>query len=111
MHDELRDLRETLEKRRETAGLDESQQDSTGELSSHDQHPADSGTTTFQRTRDLSIEDHLKNEIEEVEAALERIDQGAYGRCEVCDREIDPKRLRARPHARFCREHRSDTEE
>lgn len=111
LHEELEDLQRTLERRRESGDLDESQQDSTGALSSHDQHPADSGTTTFDRTRDLAIEERLEREIEEMEAALQRIQEGTYGKCEVCGKEIDPKRLRARPQARFCREHRSEAEE
>ncbi|MBI4481532.1 MAG: TraR/DksA family transcriptional regulator [Acidobacteria bacterium] len=38
----------------------------------------------------------------EVLAALERMDQGTYGRCEWCEEPIEPKRLDAVPWARMC---------
>jgi DnaK suppressor protein len=40
-----------------------------------------------------------------VRDALDRLDGGTYGRCEVCGREIDDERLEARPEASTCREH------
>lgn len=109
--DELDELRSLLEERRESDDLDESQQESTGELSSVDQHPADVGTTTFERTRDLSIEENLEDHIDEVEAALDRIAQGSYGKCEVCGAEIEPTRLEARPATRYCKDHQEQLEE
>lgn len=42
---------------------------------------------------------------ERVEAALQRIDKGTYGKCARCGREIDDERLEARPEADTCREH------
>lgn len=109
--EELDELKVVLEERRESGDLDESQQESTGELSSHDQHPGDVATTTFERTRDLAIEEHLETRIEEVEAALARIDEGSYGRCEVCGKDIEPERLEARPATRYCKEHQEEVEE
>lgn len=40
--------------------------------------------------------------IEEIDAALRRIDRGAFGRCEQCWVSIPVERLEAMPHARFC---------
>jgi RNA polymerase-binding transcription factor DksA len=40
--------------------------------------------------------------VAEVEAALQRLDGGAYGLCEECGRPIAPERLEAIPHARWC---------
>ena len=40
-----------------------------------------------------------------VTSAGGRIDNGTYGRCEVCGREIDDERLEARPEVSTCREH------
>ena len=37
-----------------------------------------------------------------VEAALTRIEEGAYGFCLRCEEKIGSNRLRAMPHARFC---------
>jgi DnaK suppressor protein len=40
--------------------------------------------------------------LKEVEAALARIDEGSYGRCEQCGSMVSPARLDAVPHARYC---------
>jgi RNA polymerase-binding transcription factor DksA len=66
----------------------------------YDQHPADSGSDVFEREKDLSILDSLETELAEIEAAIERIDQGTYGIDEVTGAPIDPERLEAVPVAR-----------
>ena len=71
-----------------------------GELSSYDQHPADEGSETFEREKDLAILESLETELAEVEAALRRLDDGTYGIDEVTGERIDPERLDARPEAR-----------
>jgi len=70
------------------------------ELSDYDQHPADTGTETFEREKDLSILEQLENELAELEAALARVDDGTYGVDEVTGEPIDPARLDALPTAR-----------
>lgn len=84
---------------------DRSEKESLSELSDHDQHQADTGTETFEREKDLSVLDSLERELGELETALRRVDEGTYGRCEACGREIDPRRLEVKPAARFCTEH------
>lgn len=44
-------------------------------------------------------------ELLEIRHARDRMHQGAYGRCEECDRPIPLERLKALPQARFCLEH------
>jgi RNA polymerase-binding transcription factor DksA len=70
------------------------------ELSNYDQHPADSGSDTFEREKDLGILDDLEAELAEIEAAIERIENGTYGIDEVTGKPIDPDRLDAVPIAR-----------
>ena len=81
-------------------GLDESESDQAGELSDYDQHPADTGSETFEREKDLSILESLEAELVEIEAALQRLDDGTYGVDEVTGEPIDPERLEAYPTAR-----------
>ena len=80
----------------------ESEGESLGELSSVDQHPADVGTETFNRERDLSILERVQAELADVEHALRRLDDGTYGFCEACAAAIPFERLEAIPHARRC---------
>ncbi len=80
----------------------ESEEESLAELSSVDQHQADTGTETFNRERDISILESLEAELTDVEHALARLDDGTYGTCEACGRPIGDERLEALPAARFC---------
>ncbi len=56
----------------------------------------------FEEELNLGIIENEEQMIEEINAALERIEQGAFGRCEACQQEISRKRLQALPYARFC---------
>lgn len=80
--------------------LGTSENEDVSELSDYDQHPADMGTETFEREKDLSILEQLEAELSELQAALERIDAGTYGIDEVTGAPIDPARLEALPAAR-----------
>jgi DnaK suppressor protein len=45
-----------------------------------------------------------RREIQQIDAALQRIDAGEYGVCRDCGQEIDPRRLTALPYALLCTE-------
>jgi len=79
-----------------------SERDALSELSLADQHPADLGTEMFEREKDLSILERIEAERADVDRALKRVDDGTYGLCEACGREIAKARLEIRPAARFC---------
>ncbi|MDQ4148934.1 MAG: TraR/DksA C4-type zinc finger protein [Actinomycetota bacterium] len=83
----------------------ESEQESVDELSSVDQHPADLGTETFEREKEESILNSVEGQLADVERAFARLEEGTYGRCEVCGKPIPDERLEARPAARYCLEH------
>jgi YteA family regulatory protein len=80
--------------------LNKSMSFSTGELSQYDNHPADSATDTYERGKDIALFEHLTQELEDVEAALTRIENGNYGICEVSGQKIPLERLEALPTAR-----------
>ncbi|MFB3902703.1 MAG: SpoIIE family protein phosphatase [Acidobacteriota bacterium] len=46
--------------------------------------------------------DNLLHLLRQVDAALERLDEGSFGICEVCHEEIEPERLLANPLVRTC---------
>ncbi|MDQ0268506.1 TraR/DksA C4-type zinc finger protein [Cytobacillus purgationiresistens] len=77
----------------------------TGELSAYDNHPADTGTELFEREKDLAIEGHFKAEEVEITEALAAIEQGTYGKCKECGKDIPLERLEALPTAVTCVEH------
>ena len=85
----------------EEASFDSTQSDITGEVGL-DEDFADAGTATFERERDLSIRNNIRDLIDQVTQAMERIDEGTYGTCARCGQPIDATRLRELPHASLC---------
>lgn len=50
----------------------------------------------------LPIEHSLELRLKNINLALEKIEKDKYGNCEKCGKEIDEKRLKISPEARFC---------
>ena len=65
-------------------------------------HLADDATEVFTRERNLALRNNAQDLLAQVEAALQRLDEGTYGTCARCDREIDIERLEALPYATLC---------
>jgi DnaK suppressor protein len=64
--------------------------------------PVDRASMESDRSFDLRIRDRERKLISKVNEALERIDAGEFGVCEVCGEEIGEKRLEARPVTTLC---------
>lgn len=62
-------------------------------------HIADDATEVFERERDLALQSNSQELLTQVEAAIERIDEGRYGICARCGKQIPPERLEALPYA------------
>ena len=73
-------------------GVDASR-DRTGNLSSMPLHMADVGTDNYEQEFTLSLMANQGQALEEIGAALERIQEGTFGRCEECEAEIPSVRL------------------
>ncbi|SHJ04093.1 TraR/DksA C4-type zinc finger protein [Lutispora thermophila] len=86
----------------DSLGLGESIRDNTSELSSYDNHPGDLGTETFEAEKNFSFRTNDKYVIGEVNEALRKIENGTYGICENCGKEIAEERLDIIPYARLC---------
>lgn len=63
---------------------------------------ADAAAATAERTEVLGLVETLKHQLDEVNGALTRIDNGKYGICENCGNDIGAARLEARPEATLC---------
>ncbi|MEU1464445.1 TraR/DksA C4-type zinc finger protein [Streptomyces sp. NPDC005727] len=67
-----------------------------------DEHDPEGGTTAFERAHVAALMTQTREHLEELDRALERLEQGQYGRCEGCGETIPPERLEIRPAATTC---------
>jgi DnaK suppressor protein len=67
-----------------------------------DNHLADIATHTYDRELDSTLEESEGAHVVHIDAALKRIEEGSYGSCENCGRQIGVDRLEAMPWATLC---------
>jgi len=77
------------------------QSDLSGDVGLDDES-ADAGTATFEREKDLSIEQNVRDLLQKIDRALSRIDAGTYGICERCGKPIEKARVKALPYVGLC---------
>lgn len=73
-----------------------------------DEHDPEGQTIAYERSQLSAVTGQAHEHLAELDAALERVQAGTYGVCEVCGMPIDPARLEARPTARTCVQHVPD---
>jgi RNA polymerase-binding transcription factor DksA len=86
----------TSEALRKTGG------EASGSLSNTPIHMADLGTDNFEQEFTLGLIQNEEQALDEIAGALDRLDQGAFGRCEECQKDIPRARLQAIPYTRHC---------
>lgn len=74
------------------------------------QDMADDAANTYTRQMLLGMSERERRNLREIDAALDRIDEGSYGICEECQEPIGEARLKALPYATLCVDCKSDRE-
>ena len=108
--DEWRDVREVLTSEQadvlaRVGALSSSLEDiirASESSNADDEHDPEGSTIAFERAQVAALLAQARTHLGETTKALERLDDGGYGRCERCDAAIAPERLQARPSARTC---------
>ena len=72
-----------------------------------DEAGGDAATDAVERSQNLAVIENLRDLLENVNQALRKVEEGSYGVCEVCDKNIPKKRLEALPYATMCTECRA----
>ena len=98
-HDELAAERARLEA--QIAGLEQG----TGASPTFDDNFADSAQVAAEQGENKVLAGQLRVELDEVERALAKLDEGTYGACETCGEAISAARLEAMPATRYCIDH------
>lgn len=97
---QLEEQVESLEER-----VEHTEEFETTELSNYDNHPADNATDLYDQERGIALTQFKEEELEEAKAALAAIEDGTYGKCSVCGKDIPFERLEALPTALTCIDH------
>jgi DnaK suppressor protein len=98
--DERKDLEAQFQELEEST-FSANQSEMTGEMG-FDEEYADAGTATFEREKDLSLVNNIRDLMERIDKALAKIDEGTYGLCDRCGKPIEKLRLKALPYANLC---------
>jgi RNA polymerase-binding protein DksA len=77
------------------------QSDLSGDVGLDDES-ADAGSATFEREKDLSIENNVRDLLHKIDRALKRMDDGTYGICDICGKPIEKARVKALPYVDLC---------
>lgn len=109
---QLKDIKKEIMKEREQLldqitsikgeTLSKSQKDASGDLSGYTLHMADMATDMYNREFSLEVAEGERERLLNLEEALKRIDEGSYGRCDLCGGAISKPRLKALPQAKYC---------
>ena len=95
---ELRDKLQRIEDR--TAGRDRFNSDTAGE--DFDEPGGDAAQETLERSQSMAIGENLREMLENISIALAKVDDGTYGVCVSCQKDIPKARLEIMPAATMC---------
>ncbi|HEY4482529.1 MAG TPA: TraR/DksA C4-type zinc finger protein [Candidatus Brocadiaceae bacterium] len=82
--------------------LKKSRQDASGDLSNVPIHMADVGTDNYERDIMIELIQNGEEGVRNIDTALEKIEEGTFGVCELCAKKINKERLKAVPYAKLC---------
>ncbi len=89
-----------LAERERLVALARSIEETRAEEGAIDMLSGDAGASTTEAATTLGMRNDLRRQLDEVDAAVERIEAGTYGIDEITGEPIDPERLEAEPTAR-----------
>ncbi len=99
LKDKLQETRQTLNELRESA---DNLTDNKGEAhSAANHHHGNIASKEAERETDYKLIGHNQDKLNEIKAALDRIEQGTYGICEDTGKQIQKGRLNAIPYTKY----------
>ena len=100
---DLTNIREILiDEQRNLAADIKNEQDKLQQYIEENPDQFDLANTGLQQEVVVGRLSHMKQRLEQVRAALTRLDEGKYGICARCGNEINPERLKTIPYTAFC---------
>ena len=105
-YNRLRELRDQMSDSRRTLASDAKE-----ERANYSIHMTDAASDTYDSDWALSLLSSDQNAIYEIDEAINRIENGTYGTCELTGQPIEPERLEAIPWTRFAMEAQQQLED
>lgn len=102
---DLNSVRTELEREQEILRGKVHELDSKGDDLEYDGNFADSGQVAAEMGENRVLYDQLRRDLDDIDKALQRMDEGTYGTCEVCGKDIGEDRLEIMPSTRVCIDH------
>ena len=65
-------------------------------------HFADDGSSVQESERLATMSGDMQEMLNQIDAALERIDDGTFGTCQRCGKQINPERIESFPYVAYC---------
>jgi RNA polymerase-binding transcription factor DksA len=96
------DPRPSLEEERVALHAQLGELDVDGDANDFDENFADSAQVTAEKGENRALAGSLREQLDDVDRALAKLDDGTYGQCENCGQPIGEDRLEAMPATRFC---------
>ncbi len=84
------------------SAMNQSQREAAGDISGYSFHMADAATDTFDREFSVGLASNDRELLYEIVEAFKKIEDGSYGTCESCKKNISKSRLKAIPYTRNC---------
>lgn len=82
--------------------LKKTQKEASGDLSSYTLHMADMASDSYERDFAFDLVNNEQELIYKIDESLRRMDEGEYGKCQVCGKKISKARLNIVPYATLC---------
>lgn len=96
------DVRASLEAVREQLASQLDELDVENEDLEFDENFADSAQVAAEQGETRALAGSLREQLDDVDRALAKLDEGTYGLCENCGQPIGEARLEAMPATRYC---------
>lgn len=76
--------------------------EAASDVATDDEHDPEGHTIAWERQQIAGLLDETRSALADIDAAIERLDEGSYGTCTSCDRTIAAERLDALPAVPWC---------
>jgi len=93
---------EQIKQMKKDGSLGKSQKEISGDLSGYSFHMADVATDNFDREMQYGYVTAEQKILYEIDAALARLKERTFGKCQSCKQDININRLLAVPYAKLC---------